>query len=228
MTPDQGVTSGSQSHPTNFNHGNLAQAGATAREALLQLASKRLECARRISLPPPMATISVKGDASKKVSYGELVGGKKFNLKVDSKRHAQARQRMDRARETVARPDLPAMVTGQFEFVHNVRAARHAARQGGPAARRRRNADQRGRKLGPGMPGLVKVVVKKNFVGVVAEKPWQAMQAAQSLKVTWTPGPACRSTRTSTTSAEPEADARHAAGQLEGCRPEAGAERPRW
>ena len=29
------------------------------------------------------------------------------------------------------------------------------------------------------MPGVVKVVVKKNFVGVVAEKPWQAMQAAQ-------------------------------------------------
>ena len=28
------------------------------------------------------------------------------------------------------------------------------------------------------MPGVVKVVVKKNFVGVVAEKPWQAMQAA--------------------------------------------------
>ena len=28
------------------------------------------------------------------------------------------------------------------------------------------------------MPGLVKVVVKKNFVGVVAQKPWQAIQAA--------------------------------------------------
>ena len=38
------------------------------------------------------------------------------------------------------------------------------------------------------MPGVVKVVVKKNFVGVVAEKPWQAMQAAAQLKVTWTPG----------------------------------------
>jgi len=34
----------------------------------------------------------------------------------------------------------------------------------------------------------VKVVVKKNFVGVVAEKPWQAMQAASRLKVTWTHG----------------------------------------
>ncbi len=42
MTPDQGVTSGSQSHPANFNHSNLAQAAATAREALLALAAKRL------------------------------------------------------------------------------------------------------------------------------------------------------------------------------------------
>ena len=25
-----------------------------------------------------------------------------------------------------------------------------------------------------GLPGVVKVVVRKNFVGVVAEKPWQA------------------------------------------------------
>src|ERR1019366_1206106 len=34
----------------------------------------------------------------------------------------------------------------------------------------------------------VKVVVKKNFVGVVAEKQWQAIQAANKLKVTWTAG----------------------------------------
>jgi len=34
LTPDQAYTSGSQSHPANFNHGNLAQAGATARGAI--------------------------------------------------------------------------------------------------------------------------------------------------------------------------------------------------
>src|SRR5262249_22985119 len=31
--------------------------------------------------------------------------------------------------------------------------------------------------------------VRKNFVGVVAEKPWQAMQAARQLKVGWNPAP---------------------------------------
>ena len=38
------------------------------------------------------------------------------------------------------------------------------------------------------LAGLVNVVVKNNFVGVVAEKPWQATQAAARLKVNWSPG----------------------------------------
>ena len=42
VTPDQGTTSGAQSHPANFNHANLALACATAREALVRLASERL------------------------------------------------------------------------------------------------------------------------------------------------------------------------------------------
>ena len=46
MTPDQGTSSGSQAHPVNFNHENLAQAGATAREALMAMASR--SWARRV------------------------------------------------------------------------------------------------------------------------------------------------------------------------------------
>src|SRR5260370_41150591 len=42
ITPEQGTTSGSQSTPTNFNSQNLGLAAATAREALLGLASKQL------------------------------------------------------------------------------------------------------------------------------------------------------------------------------------------
>ncbi len=39
------------------------------------------------------------------------------------------------------------------------------------------------------VPGLIKVVVRNNFIGVVAEKQWQAAQAAKDLKVSWKPGP---------------------------------------
>ena len=45
-TPDQGTTSGSQSHPANFNDKNLALAAATARERLLALAARHLGGAR--------------------------------------------------------------------------------------------------------------------------------------------------------------------------------------
>ena len=72
-TPDQGTTSGSKSHPANFNQSNLALAAATARVALLQLASARL-AAPVESLMLQDGVVSVKADPSKKVSYGELLG----------------------------------------------------------------------------------------------------------------------------------------------------------
>ena len=34
-------------------------------------------------------------------------------------------------------------------------------------------------------PGLVKVLSKGNYVAVVAKTEWQAIQAAQALKLTW-------------------------------------------
>jgi CO/xanthine dehydrogenase Mo-binding subunit len=40
------------------------------------------------------------------------------------------------------------------------------------------------------MPGFIKVVIKKDFVGVVFEKQWQAVQGANTIKVSWKPGPA--------------------------------------
>src|SRR5579862_6612273 len=79
ITPDQAYTSGSQSHPANFNHGNLAQAGATAREALIKMASQQLGVPVD-ELTAAAGAIRAKSDPSKQVSYGQLVGGKKFQL----------------------------------------------------------------------------------------------------------------------------------------------------
>src|SRR5580692_2898017 len=84
FTPDQGVTSGSQSHPANFNHGNLAQAAATAREALIKMASQQLGVPVE-ELTAADGAINVKSDPSKKVGYGQLISGKKFNIMLDPK-----------------------------------------------------------------------------------------------------------------------------------------------
>jgi nicotinate dehydrogenase subunit B len=188
FTPDQAHTSGSQSHPTNFNHGNLAQAGASAREALLRLASERLG----VPVDGLFAADGVIGtrrmDPAKKISYSELIGGKKFNLTLDPKANRKDPREWTILGKPVPRPDLPSIVTGQFEFVHNVRVPGmlHGRVVRPPAVGATVvSVDE---SSVAGMPGLVKVVVKKNFIGVVAEKPWQAIQIADKLKVTWTPG----------------------------------------
>ena len=187
IAPDQGTTSGSQSTPTNFNERNLAQAGATAREALVRLASERLGAPVN-QLAAADGVITVKGDASKWVSYGELVGGKKFSIPLSTTAKRKPASEWTVLGKPVGRVDMPAMATGQFEFVHNVRVPGmlHGRVVRPPAVGATLvSVDESSVR---GLPGLVKVVVKKNFVGVVAEKPWQAIQAANQLKAAWTPG----------------------------------------
>ena len=187
LSPDQGTTSGAQSHPTNFNQGALALAGATAREALFQMAGARLAVPVD-QLAVKDGVVSVKTDSSRKVSYAELVGGKKFNLTLNTRAKRKSPTEWTVLGTPVPRVEIPAMATGEFEFVHNVRVPGmlHGQVVRPPAVGSTLvNVDENSVK---GLPGVVKVVVKKNFVGVVAEKPWQAIQAANKLKVTWTPG----------------------------------------
>jgi CO/xanthine dehydrogenase Mo-binding subunit len=187
ITPDQGTTSGARSHPTNFNRANLALAGATAREALVKLAAERLG-APADQLTVEDGVISVAGDRSRAVSYGSLVGGRKLNLALDPNARRRHPRKWTVLGKPVPRLDIPDMATGRFEFVHNVRVPGmlHGQVVRPPAVGAALKGVD-GRSV-QDVPGLVKVVVKKNFVGVVAEKPWQALQAANKLKVEWTPG----------------------------------------
>ena len=187
LTPDQAYTSGSQSHPANFNHGNLAQAGATAREALFKMASQRLGVPVE-QLTAANGVIGVKGDASKKVTYGQLVGGRKLSVKLDKAAKRKDPREWTVLGKPIGRPDMPLMATGHFEYVHNVRlpGMLHGRVVRPPAVGATLiSVDESSVK---DMPGVVKVVTRKNFVGVVAQKPWQAIQAAEKLKVSWTPG----------------------------------------
>ena len=187
VTPDQGTTSGAQSHPTNFNAANLALACATAREALLERAGSRL------SLPVAALTarngaIVVTADPSKTVSYGDLVGGRTFGLTLNPAVRRRPSSEWTVLGTDVPRVDLPAIVTGQFEYVHDVRVPGmvHGRVVRPPAVGSAVIAVDEDSVQG--MPGVLKVVVKGNFVGVVAAKPWQAIQAAEALKVSWTAG----------------------------------------
>jgi nicotinate dehydrogenase subunit B len=187
LTPDQGTTSGSQSTPTNFNERNLAQAAATAREALTRLASERLA----VPVDQLVATdgvISMKGNLSKRVTYGELVGGRKFNMTVSATAKRKPAAEWKVLGTSAPRLDMQAIATGRFEFVHNVRVPGmlHGCVARPPAVGATLiGVDESSVR---NLPGFVKVVVKRNFAGVVCQKPWQAIQAVRTLKATWTPG----------------------------------------
>jgi nicotinate dehydrogenase subunit B len=187
VAPDQGTTSGSQSTPTNFNEANLGQACATAREALLRLASQRL------GVPVEQLTIvdgvvGVQGDASRWVGYGDLVGGRKFDLTLSATAKRKAASAWTILGKPTRRVDMVAMAAGTFEFVHNVRlpGMLHGRVVRPPAVGATLvSVDESSVR---DLPGIVKVVIKKNFVGVVAARPWAAIQAVEKLKVTWTAG----------------------------------------
>jgi nicotinate dehydrogenase subunit B len=187
VTPDQGTTSGQQSHPTNFNHTNLALAGATARQTLIRLASDKLG-APASDLVARDGVIALKSNASRSIAYGDLIGGQRFNLQLDQTATRKHPREWTVLGTPVPRVDMRDMVTGQFEFVHNVKVP-------GMLHGRVVRPPEVGATVGSvdegsirDLPGIVKVVVKGNFVGVVAEKPWQAIQAAERLKVNWNRG----------------------------------------
>jgi CO/xanthine dehydrogenase Mo-binding subunit len=185
VTPDQGTTSGSQSTPTNFNNSDLAQAAATAREALINMAATNL------GVPADLLTASngfISAKGGRRVSYGELIAGKKFNLALDLKAKRRPPSEWTVLGKPVPSLDIEALVTGQFEFVHNVRipGMLHGRVVRPPAVGATVVSVDEGSVRG--IPGLMKVVVRQNFVGVVAEKQTQAITAAAGLKVVWTSG----------------------------------------
>jgi CO/xanthine dehydrogenase Mo-binding subunit len=188
VTPDQGGTSGDESHRTNFRNANLALAAATAREALVRRAAARLG-ASTDELAISDGVLGVRTDPSRRVSYGELVGGRRFEIPLDTNAKRKSHGEWTVLGRSVPRVDMPGLVTARVEYVHNVRVPGmlhgRVVRPPTVGATLAGVDESSVRSL----PGFVRVVVKGNFVGVVAEKPWQAIQAANALQARWTPGP---------------------------------------
>jgi CO/xanthine dehydrogenase Mo-binding subunit len=186
-TPDQGTTSGSQSSPTNFNHRNLALAAATARAALLQRAATRLGVpVDRLTVAD--GVVSDTTDASKRIAYGALIGGDRWSLALDSAARRKPPRDWTVLGTSVPRIDLPALATGTFEFVHNVRVDGmvHGRVVRPPEVGATLvSVDERSV---ASLPGFIRIVRRKDFLGVVCEKPWQTIQAARTLRATWTKG----------------------------------------
>jgi nicotinate dehydrogenase subunit B len=186
VAPDQGTTSGSQSTPTNFNSENLALAAATARQTLLSLA------ARKWGEPVDSLTAAdgvITGTAGLRVTYGELVGGRRFNLALNPAAKRRSSEQWTVLGKPVPSLDRSALIMGRFEFIHSVRLPHmlhgrvvRPPGMGATVASVDKSSVQH-------IAGLVKVVVRKDFIGVVAETQYAAMLAARQLAVRWNKGP---------------------------------------
>jgi nicotinate dehydrogenase subunit B len=174
----------------------LRNAAANARYLLTQLASSRLGASPE-QLQVKDGIVSVIGDASKKISYADLasagelndalkVSGEGFGLNVEGAGKPKDPSTYTIVGKSVPRVDLPLKILGKYKYVTDVRVEGmlhgRVIRPSGVGATLV-SVDENSAKA---IPGYVKAVVNGNFVGVVAENEWAAIQAAKALKVTWT------------------------------------------
>ncbi|MFC7738795.1 molybdopterin cofactor-binding domain-containing protein [Roseomonas sp. GCM10028921] len=181
LTPDQGPTYGSLSVQNGGMQ--IRQAAATARKQLVEVA------ARRLGLPVTELVVedgTVRPRAGGQgISYGELVGGRDFSLKVDKDITTKDPAQFRVVGKSVQRLDIPEKTTGRFTYMHDFRldGMLHARVVRPPALRAElRVVDEASVR---GIPGLVKIVREGNFLGVIADSEWSAVRASRELKATW-------------------------------------------
>jgi CO/xanthine dehydrogenase Mo-binding subunit len=148
--------------------------------------------AQKFGVPAEHLTVvngTISTPEKRAITYQELIGSKRFNLPLSTTAKRRSQSEWTVLGKPIPSLDRVALMTGQFEFVHNVRVP-------GMLHGRVVRPPQMGATLISvdessvrHIPGMVKVVARKDFVGVVAEKQWQAVQAASALKVNWNPGP---------------------------------------
>jgi nicotinate dehydrogenase subunit B len=194
LTANQGGVGGSTSIMMGAKP--LRNAAANARYLLTQLASTRL-AAPPEQLQVKDGIVSVMGDASKKVSYADLaatgdlndalkVSGEGFALNVEGAGKPKDPSAYTIVGKSAPRVDLPPKILGKYKYVTDVRVEGmlhgRVIRPSGVGATFV-SVDENFAKA---IPGYVTTVVEGNFVGVVAENEWAAIQGAKAVKVTWT------------------------------------------
>ena len=184
--PNQGATTSSSS--IHRGGPQVRAAAAEARQALLALASTRLGV-QTGSLTVSKGVVSIDGHPSRSVSYGALLGDKPFNVKFTGIAPQKPINRYKLVGTRVPRVDIADKMTGKYVYMQQVRVPDML--HGRIVRPRGQGAYGDGAKplsvdesSIAGIPGA-RVVRKGDFVGVVAEREWDAVKAARQLKVSW-------------------------------------------
>ena len=194
VSPNQGSTGASAAIARGGPR--LRAAAAEARQTLLGLASKRLS-APVDRLTVSNGVVSVEGNAERSVSYGQLLEGKLFNVRLTGTAPLKPVSDYKLVGARVLRNDIPDKVSGKYVYVQNVRVPGmlhgRVVRPRGQSAyadgARVLKVDESSIKDIPG----ARIIRRRDFIGVVAPDEWDAVRAARQLKVTWSPARALRS-----------------------------------
>ena len=194
QTPNQGATIASETIQVAAIP--LRQAAATARHALVARAAGLLDAPADM-LAVVDGVVGVPG-GNRHLSYGELVAGQRIRLVLDGAAALKPAAEYRIVGQSAPRIDLPAKSTGEFTYVHDVRVPGmlhgrvvrppYAGLDAGPFVGSSLIAVDEASVAG--VPGLIAVVVIRDFVGVVAEREEHAVEAARRLKVSWRGGSA--------------------------------------
>jgi CO/xanthine dehydrogenase Mo-binding subunit len=190
VTVDQGGSGGSDAIQTDG--WPMRRVAAEARRILVGLASARF------GLPVDQLAVSagvvtVKADPSRKATYGELIGGRRFNVTLTGDNinattgvaPVKPVQELKIVGQSLQRYDIPPKVDGSLKWAVDVKlpGMLHARNVKPPVAGAKLiSIDESSVR---GIPGLVKVVSKGNYVAVVCEREEQAIKASRQLKVNW-------------------------------------------
>jgi CO/xanthine dehydrogenase Mo-binding subunit len=183
LTPNQGGTGGSYGIARGGSQ--LRRAAATARRALVDLAAQRLG---RPAGDLEVADGVVRGkDGNGSVGYGELIGDRALNLKVDAAAPLKPHDRFRFIGKSLPRPDLPAKITGHHRYLQDLVLPDmlHARVIRPPAFGAALVSVDESSIAGIGSARVVRI---QSFLAVVAEREWDAVRAARALKTQWGAG----------------------------------------
>ncbi|MDR0205571.1 MAG: molybdopterin-dependent oxidoreductase [Delftia acidovorans] len=186
-TPNQGPTIASNTIQVDAIP--MRKAAAQVRQLLLGLAADKLQ-------QPVSALTTSKGavvaKGGRRIGYGELAQGQDLNIALDKEVPLRTGG-FNYIGKSVQRVDIPAKVLGALAYVHDVRVP---GMLHGRVVRPPYGGADASAPLGSSLisvneqsvahlPGIVKVVVQGDFVGIVAEREEQAIAAMRQLEVKW-------------------------------------------
>jgi CO/xanthine dehydrogenase Mo-binding subunit len=190
ITVDQGGSGGSDAIQTDG--WPMRRVAAEARRVLLEMGSARFGVPLE-GLTVSAGVITVTADPTRRITYGELIGGKRFNVALTGNdidattgiAKVKPVQELKMVGQSPKRYDIPPKVDGSLKWAVDVKLPGmvHARNVKPPfAGARLIGIDESSVK---GLPGFIKVVSKGNYVAVVCEREEQAVNAARQLKATW-------------------------------------------